>query len=319
MSVVAAVPLEGWYKSAKIQMSGSFPSHRLLPPQLGGDRTQPRSTLNVCDSLQTICTLIYVNKRTHGMSGVPMFRFVTHEDEESYGRDWNQTQVLQPTAQPAPKAIGAPTVPPAVAPPVVAPPPAASSASSTMEATLAAAASSSQNAVKPEVFTKREPMTEVEQAKPTNQPLVPAKREVSQLVPPKEEGVAPKKKKEANTEEQQLAKKIRAAELATTKVITTLQALASQATEINQQIEQNNKWSWLASTPHYEKFKNEKKHVEQAKAAWPLVHTLLVNGNQLGHHMPSVRGAHSPRRSASSARLSVRAPVRSRPHSHTNP
>ena len=101
----------------------------------------------------------------------------------------------------------------------------------------------------------------------------------------KEEGGTKKKtKNEKTSEEAKKQKEFRDTEMLMTKTISALQSSSSQALEIEDSIKNNTKWKWLSNTPQYDLFAEAQAKIEEAKAASPLVKTLLVNGNKLGHH-----------------------------------
>ena len=93
-----------------------------------------------------------------------------------------------------------------------------------------------------------------------------------------------KVKTEKTTEEAKKQKEFRDTELLMSKTISTLQSSSSQALEIEDSIKNNTKWKWLSNTPQYELFTEAQAKIEEPKAASPLVKTLLLNGNKLGHH-----------------------------------
>ena len=78
------------------------------------------------------------------------------------------------------------------------------------------------------------------------------------------------------------AKEMRAAEASMTKCIADLQSCLLQSNEIFSNVDKNSAWKWLAHTPQYQTLKDELTKVETAKMAYPLVATLLLNGNKLG-------------------------------------
>ena len=101
----------------------------------------------------------------------------------------------------------------------------------------------------------------------------------------KQEGVTNKKiKHEKTTAEAKKQKEYRDTEMLMTKTISALQLSSSQALEIEDSIKNNTKWKWLSNTPQYELFTEAQAKIEESKAASPLVKTLLLNGNKLGHH-----------------------------------
>ena len=230
-----------------------------------------------------------------------MFRFITHEDDETNRRDWIQFQRLTPSAplalpaassnhaaleQPSSSAAAALSLSSFASlaaggshaqagqdmhqhPPATSHVPAATSAQLPQ---LPASASSAGNtsAHQHAVLPKREA--------DDSQTRTPAKKMKNE---PVDKDKAKKMKKEPVDKDK--AKELRATEQAMTKMIADLQCATSQASEMADSIKNNGKWKWLGNTPQFAAFESAVIRIDEAKSAFPVVKTLLTNGNKLGH------------------------------------
>ena len=220
---------------------------------------------------------------------MPMFRFITHEDDETTRRDWHQTQQLQPTALTA--------LPSASSSHAPLEQPSSSVAAALSISSLASVAAASSNQQRNEASSHgtqapaatvppREPLPTVQQAKTapaaTEHEGASLKRvlDVSESIK-KPSALEKKVKKEPVDKDK--AKELKAAETNMTKMISELQCSTSQAIEISDAIKHNGKWKWLSATPQFSAFTTAFTQCDEAKAAYPVVKTLLTNGNKLGH------------------------------------
>ena len=229
--------------------------------------------------------------KIHVRTGLFMFRFIEHMEEEQTDRVWTHDQQLAPVPRqlslydengffnvsPAPLMDGA-SAGAAPTPTQTPRPKAAVTPTHTPRSTAAKAEEGGVDA-QPAGEPAARPSSAASRGAPVGQRSQLAKQQPAAHTKPG----APQIKKDPEASPDSDSKHAqRIAESNLQKLVTRVNNVGAQANEIDNLVKTDEGWQWLAGTPAIKDFTNEKKKFESAKASSNFVKSLILNGCDLG-------------------------------------